>query len=261
MEFSYPLSPDPDQALSPIVGWHHDSSESKTFPPHKHERAQLAHVTKGVVLVDVEGGSWVVPPFRAVWIPGGLIHNARYPRGVALRHLYFDTKAIRVEMPSSCALLQLAPLTKELISAVAEQPWDAGLHGPGARRIAVLLDQLALSARSDMHLPAGRDKRVLRVMTALSNNPADPRSLGELARIAPASARTLGRLFKEDTGLTFGVWRQQLRLQEAIERLASGDSISQVSFDLGYGTPSSFSTMFRRAVGVAPARYFRSEGE
>ncbi|WP_369791832.1 helix-turn-helix domain-containing protein [Pusillimonas sp. T7-7] len=28
--------------------------------------------------------------------------------------------------------------------------------------------------------------------------------------------RTLGRLFKQETGLTFGQWRQQLRLSEAV---------------------------------------------
>ncbi len=225
MRFIYPLSPDPDEARSPVVGWHHDSSDAKSFPSHRHRRAQLMHVSAGVVVVTVDGGSWVVPPFRAVWIPGGLQHSARYPRGVALRHLYFDVEAIGMEMPDRCVLLQLDPLAKELIKTVAEQPWEAGLSEPGARLIAVLMDRLVAADRSDVHLPGGRDKRVLRVMSALIDDPSDQRSIEAMAAIASASARTLARLFKEDTGLTFGAWRQQLRLQAAIERMAAGQSI------------------------------------
>ncbi|WP_137391016.1 AraC family transcriptional regulator [Rhodoligotrophos defluvii] len=257
MDFSYPLSPDPDEAQSPVVGWHHDSVEAKIFPPHRHRRAQLMHVTSGIVVVEVENGRWVVPPVRALWIPAGITHSARYPRGVAMRHLYLEMSTFEQEMPAHCALLQLDGLTKELIKAVAEQPWEAGLSGPGARLIAVLIDRLAQSARSDLYLPTGQDRRVRRVMDALMQDPSDQRSLREIAKNASASERTLARLFKDDTGLTFGDWRQQLRLHLAIERLASGDSIAQVAFDLGYGSPSSFTTMFRKALGVPPARYIK----
>ena len=41
-----------------------------------------------------------------------------------------------------------------------------------------------------------------------------------------------------------------------LERLAAGEAVTTVAIDLGYGTPSSFTTMFRKALGVPPSAYF-----
>jgi len=40
------------------------------------------------------------------------------------------------------------------------------------------------------------------------------------------------------------------------ERLAAGASVTEAAFDLGYDSPSAFVTMFRRALGTTPGRYF-----
>ncbi len=40
-------------------------------------------------------------------------------------------------------------------------------------------------------------------------------------------------------------------------RLA-GEPVGSVAFQLGYGNPSAFIAMFRRALGTTPARYFRN---
>jgi AraC-like DNA-binding protein len=69
--------------------------------------------------------------------------------------------------------------------------------------------------------------------------------------------RTLARLFRRETGLSFAAWRQQLRLLRALERLAAGEPVTAVALDLGYSGPSAFVAMFRRALGVSPGRYFR----
>ena len=55
--------------------------------------------------------------------------------------------------------------------------------------------------------------------------------------------------------MTFGAWRQRRRLQAAIERLAAGDAVTTVAFDLGYDSPSALITMFRKSLGDTPGRY------
>ena len=67
--------------------------------------------------------------------------------------------------------------------------------------------------------------------------------------------RTFTRAFKQETGMGLAVWRQQVRLMEALSRLASGESVTQVAFEVGYDSPSGFSAMFRRAFGVPPSQY------
>ena len=68
--------------------------------------------------------------------------------------------------------------------------------------------------------------------------------------------RTLTRLFQRETGMSFVRWRQQLHIGLALQRLASGTSVTNVALDLGYESTSAFIAMFRRMLGTTPARYF-----
>ncbi len=57
--------------------------------------------------------------------------------------------------------------------------------------------------------------------------------------------------------LAGGAWRRQLRLLHALERLASGESVTTVALALGYDSTSAFISMFRRNLGRTPGSYFR----
>jgi AraC-like DNA-binding protein len=96
------------------------------------------------------------------------------------------------------------------------------------------------------------------VSDALVANPADDRDLEVWADSAGASSRTLARLFVKETGLTFGAWRQRLRLLAAISRLGAGQPVTAVSYETGYHSPSAFIAMFKRTLGMPPGQYFRS---
>jgi len=130
--------------------------------------------------------------------------------------------------------------------------------GPEARVMAVIPDQLRLLRPEPLHLPTPADRRLRAITDALSEHPSDGRSLADWARTAGASERTLARLFQRETGMTFGAWRQRLRLLVAIGRLAEGQSVTSAAFDLGYESPSAFVAMFRRELGQPPTRYLRA---
>jgi len=57
--------------------------------------------------------------------------------------------------------------------------------------------------------------------------------------------------------MTFVEWRHKLRLLNAIERLAQGQSVTQVALDLGYLSISAFIAMFRRRLGVTPSYFIQ----
>jgi AraC-like DNA-binding protein len=92
----------------------------------------------------------------------------------------------------------------------------------------------------------------------LQERPSDGRSLIELAKIAGASKRTLERLFKFETGLGFGKWRQQLRLGHAMRLLAAGEAVTSVALEVGYDSTSAFISAFRMTFGKTPGNYFRA---
>jgi AraC-like DNA-binding protein len=70
------------------------------------------------------------------------------------------------------------------------------------------------------------------------------------------SERSFARLVVKETGLTFGRWRQQLHLLVAVRELAGGTLVQRVSDDLGYESVTAFITMFKKALGHPPGRYF-----
>lgn len=75
------------------------------------------------------------------------------------------------------------------------------------------------------------------------------------------SRRAFTRLFRREAGLSFAAWRQQACLVAALPRLLVGESVTSVAIDLGYGSPSTFTTMFKRILGAAPRRYLSRDGK
>ncbi len=244
-----------DDAENPIVGVWWDVSGPRYVPTHRHRRGQLIYTERGSVTVEAQGTVCIAPAFRAVWVPPGVDHSARYPRDVAFRGIFIAPERC-LALPARCAVVQVDPLTRELIHVAARMPWNYEADGPDARLMQVLLDRLTGLSVMPLYLPDGRDERVRRVMAALRASPADERRFRDWAAFANLSERSLARRFTADTGMSFTAWRQQLRIVAAVERLAAGDSVTSVAFDLGYRTTSSFSTMFKRALGVPPSAYF-----
>lgn len=105
-------------------------------------------------------------------------------------------------------------------------------------------------------LPISDEPRLYKIIKTLSENPDDRRTLVEWSDSLAMSHRTLARLFKKETGLTFGKWRQQLHLVIALRQLASGESVQNVAGQLGYDSVNAFITMFKKITGKSPGKYF-----
>lgn len=239
----------------PIVAAATTYAPGHETPWHDHPRAQLVHAISGVMAVTTEMGVWVVPPERAVWMPAGVPHHVRFQGTVEMRSLFIDERA-RGGLPRGCCVITVSPLLRELIKQAAALPEEYAEDGPDGRLMAVLLDQLTVLQETPLHLPRPLDPRLIRLTDALTQDPARDDTLDDWAKEAGASARTLARLFKRETGMTFGLWRQQARLLKALELLAAGHSVTATALDLGYDSPAAFTAMFRRTLGVPPGRYF-----
>ena len=57
--------------------------------------------------------------------------------------------------------------------------------------------------------------------------------------------------------MTFGAWRQRLRLLTAMTLLEKGTPIASVAAKTGFASPSAFIAFFKRSTGLPPGRYFR----
>ncbi|SFD88189.1 AraC family ligand binding domain-containing protein [Salipiger profundus] len=101
-----------------------DLPDGFLIPWHKHRRAQLIYGVTGSITVSTEEGQWVVPPHRAVWIPGDTTHQMRTSGLVQMRTLYVEPEA-RENLPSFCQVMMVTPLLRELIKEASTMPNNA----------------------------------------------------------------------------------------------------------------------------------------
>jgi transcriptional regulator GlxA family with amidase domain len=160
-----------------------------------------------------------------------------------------------------CAVLELTPFLRELILLLAERS-KGGVYDARVERLAeVALDELEALPEAPLSLPGGQDPRLVRLTRHLAAHPADTRPMAELARFVGAAPRTLERLFRNETGLSFHQWRNRLRLLAAIDALNRGEGSTSIAFSLGWSSPSAFVAAFRAQFGTTPQRFLRQTGE
>jgi AraC-like DNA-binding protein/quercetin dioxygenase-like cupin family protein len=249
------LREDPDAAL--VM-----RSYAVTHPPNLGlpERAyvdwdQFVFAIRGVLTVQTPAGEFVVPSHRALWVPAGTPHGVRTAGTVVLRTLFFRPRLGSVRLPSTCTVLDVTPLVRELVLHAAVRN-VLRRDSPADRRLAlVILDQLTGLRQQPLQLPLPQDVRARRAADFLLAGHGAP-SLARVARLVGSSTRTLERAFLADTGLTAGAWRRRARLGAALRLLAAARNVTEVAIAVGYQTPSAFIAAFRREFGVTPGRYF-----
>lgn len=228
--------------------------QASRYARHVHDEHQLTWTSRGVLIVVTDSGSWVLPAARALWIPGGIPHEAVATAATTIQSLYISPTASPVLWERPQPLLASA-LFAEMVEYLA-RPAVSGKRRDRAE--AMLFDLLEPVEVVSIQAPVPFDERAARVAHELLKNPSDSRTLDEWADSVSISARTIARAFRDETGLGFDRWRTLARLQAALQELAHGEPVSNVARHVGYRTTSAFVAAFRRETGTTPHRYFQA---
>ena len=224
------------------------------IPAHWHDVDQLIYAAEGVATVETADGIWVVPPARAVWVPASTEHRITMTGQVEMVSVYVQPGQVQLRL-DRCCVVQVSAFLREIILRCAldesEDPKAVRL-----RRESVLLDEIRTVDVAPLELVMPADDRARNVALEFLADPSQRMTRAEWAARVGASERTLERLFAQETNTTLGRWQAQARLLEALRLLGSGYNVTQVAIAVGYETPSAFISMFRRALGTTPARYF-----
>ena len=220
---------------------------------HSHARIQLLYASSGVMSVVTDETSFVIPPQRAVWIPSEVRHEVSCRGSVSLRTLYIDPKYERDD--PDCHIVEVGPLLKALILEVTEFNADYDMSGREGQIVQLLISELLASPKVPYAAPMPIDPRLVRVCREIIDNPSDQRDIDKWADLAGMSRRSFTRAFKRETGMGVALWRQQVRLLEALSLLSTGSSVTSAALDVGYESASAFCAMFQRAFGVSPSKY------
>lgn len=240
-----------------VVATGNDYPPHFVLPSHAHKRGQLLYASSGVLSVSTDEGSWVVPPQRALWIPAGVMHEVHMDGSVSTRSAYITpAAAAAAELPGHCQVISVSPLLDALLQEAVDLPVLYALDGRDGRVMALLVDEIRRMPALPLSTPLPRDRRLAALCRALQKKPSLDMDIDGMASRAGMSRRSFTRLFREQTGMSFSAWRQQACLLAALTRLGRGEPVTQVALDLGYSSPSAFTSVFHRVLGAPPSRYF-----
>ena len=244
-----------DTVARPVVAVGNEYPAGYVGQPHSHRRAQLLYGASGVMTVTTGHGAWVVPPERAVWLPPGEVHDVQMSMPVSTRSIYVWPDAVD-GLPGDCQVLGMTPLMRQLLLEAVDVPLEYDLDGRDGLMMALLLQEIRRLPVLPLSLSFPRDRRLARRCRRLLDQPTPHDTIDTWSRSLGMSPRSFTRLFRDQTGLSFSAWKQQACLFAALPRLAAGEAVTQVALDLGYDSPAAFTSMFRRALGAPPSRYF-----
>lgn len=224
---------------------------------HSHKWCQLQYATKGILHIKAGNHSFMIPPQRAVWLPSHVKHQVTNFAPTSYRSFHID-ESLGHKMGDQVKVIQVSPFLRELILRGCDL-WKGKYPDSelSSALMTLLMEEIAQAPVSPLHLPWPTDPRLKNVCTALQDNPADSRTLTELAKSSGASVRTLNRLFVKECEMNFSVWRQKLRVLEALEMLQENRPITDIALELGYESSSAFITVFKKHLHSSPKSYMR----
>ncbi|MAP63525.1 MAG: hypothetical protein CMH34_07245 [Microbacterium sp.] len=148
--------------------------------------------------------------------------------------------------PICTALLRLVQLV--------EDPGDTAVLGEGRLRevyYALLKGEAGESARRAF----GVGNEIARSIEYLSAHLDDTVTIDDMAAQAGMSRAVFHRKFKQATTMSPIQFVKSMRLNSAAMNIASGMSVNEAAFEVGYVSTSQFSREFKRAYGQSPRQW------
>ena len=201
-------------------------------------------------LIWVSGGSlsvWclnkfiLVPDAHGVWIPRAVRYQSRISSGATVQNLLLHRSWAQDHLLTVMGV-------DESSLGLALTNYAAGCEAAGARRSnaeAVIVDVLT-PARTEFSINLPIDSRLREILDRVLDDPAQVHSTSHYSAVTGVSPRHLTRLFRHQTGLSWAQWRFSVTMLSAVSLLSQGFPVGEVSYRVGYATPSRFSEAFLR---------------
>lgn len=250
----------------------HQNFPARDVATHAHDEHQFFVPLGGGVEVVLEGGPRLeVGPGRMVWVPARSSHAFRSLDATNGEQLLgtlptatWDAHGGRAH--AACAV-PASQLVKEIVAFLVSKE-EGPLATPFVPALVCALeDALAVAEEGgllgqspidslDSLFARARDPRVARALAFLEANHFEELTSSALAGAAGTSERTLQRLFVDELGLAPKKILTLVRVREAMALLEGSNlSITDVAFEVGFGSLSRFLEAFRATTGRLPSDY------
>ena len=222
------------------------------------DRHYLLCASQGALRLEAEGQRWLLPPARAALLRAGRPATVTIAQPATTASVLFHIDFVPPP-PQGLTVVDQDPLGRALVAECggwqeAEEPLP-----PYARTIfaalAAVVWRLA-EQPSPVVLPAGRSTEVRTVLQLTEERLAEEVRFADLAAEVGLVPRSLARRFEAEVGMTWRATLRRMRILQAVERLAAGDTpVTTIAHAVGYGSLSAFNAAFRELTGTTPSDY------
>lgn len=246
---------DVDRVARAVLPIGTDYASGQVLDWHRHRRAQFLYGATGVMIVETDDETWMVPTDRAVLIPAGTRHRVTM-LDVSTRSLYIEPGAVPW-WPRRCAVVDVTPLLRELLLVAVDFAAEYDLAGREGAVAALLLHEITRLSPVPLHVGLPSSPDLAGLCRAYLADPDVQVTNETWARRLAMSERAFTRRFRREAGISPAAWRTRARLVASVPLLRTS-TVTQVASRLGYSSPASFTAAFSRAFGFAPSTLPRS---
>jgi AraC-like DNA-binding protein len=225
-----------------------------TTPEHSHERGQLLFICEGLATLKVLQSVYTLVQGRCVWIPPRTAHSMQ-TLGAVDGHAVYLPQETCANFPPRSKTLSVTPLLKQVVARLTSSDGTSSAPDVQRRLLLVLCDELHQPQPDFLHLPVPQDRRLQQLVGLQTSAPELNRDLSSWARKVGMSKRSISRHFHKEVGMTFGQWRQRMRILRASGMLLTGSSVTDAAVAVGYDSVSAFTKTFRLIFGQPPAQF------
>ena len=237
---------------------------SHVFPRHTHDGLMLSLIDQGAQKVTHKGTSHIGAPGRIVAMAPNEAHSGEPAAKDGWRY--------RSMTVSSCLLSQLTGLSANRFDSdilIEDAELSDGMSRVFNRldtaspleleaHLSAVLETFATRYARPVWRPVRvgqEDRAVEQARDYLAAHPHANVTMEDLSQAVGLDSFRLSRAFSARLGLPPHAWHLQHRLRLAQARLAAGEPVSHVAYDLGFSDQAHLTRLFKRLTGITPARY------
>lgn len=245
----------------------HASFVTHEYRPHSHPTWTVAMMERGAAAFALDDTDQRAQDGELFVLEPESVHTGvpAAPGGWAYKVLYLDPALVGAWAEEEAApqaarwvVFRDAALRRALAAAhraLAAEPPGLAVDGAVLAAVDALRPHLRPGPRVRTRVEHAAVRRARRYLEERWDAPV---SLAELAAHAGLSRFELARTFRAQVGLPPHAFQLDLRIARARAMLAAGEPPAAVAAGCGFYDQAHLTRLFKRAVGVTPARYARS---
>ena len=245
--------------------------QRRSFDGYPHHRYVLLFNLMTDGTINIDGIHWRLEPGDAMMVFPYQFHHFIDLADTNLLWLFLT---FELELPTAMQafrhrILKMDKRCHELLARIIDH-FESGTDERSNRRLtldsAILINHLREQVRQELpeametgNIKGASNALIRGIQNCLTSNAGSLQSVSDIARDLNMSESNLRAVFRQQFNISLGAYIKNFRAHQAIQLMQNSRlSFTDIAFELGFTTLSSFSRFFTNTIGVSPRQYRNS---